>query len=670
MRVLALAVLCAVALAVGGSDDLNQRIYTTVQTNGACVRLLDVNGPAGCQSPRTGAVGILYKASTAQELADFALATEEGYVVLLTQALFKLDTTLPFLEGLGHYKGALVYNDGFGAVTDEYSPASIRPNNLFGLPYEPTSPAWNSVGGGHGTGNEEGSAWLDLKRPIFQLRDDNVASVMARYNQRNQAVAGKQGSYPLWAVELNSWMYATKDAETCLRRGHCEPLGSGSPWGTVRPLTSADEVVMISAKLDAMAFFHDDAFGADADASAIVAAIAAADVLSQQAGVRDLPKNIMFSLFHGEMFGYIGSSRMAWDISQSPSTFPSEDAALAMDRVEYLLELDQLMSGSDTLSLFSEYGSAKDTDIFNALSGATGGLSVTVADETGTDLPPASVRAFLREIRDTPTREAFGGAVLASYSNTGFDNKLYNSRFDLGELYDIEEGTVSTAANRVCEAATLVARAAWKLADPGAAAQTFTANCTFANELLYCVTVDRNCSLVQEYTGLFGTGPINRYVGVYAGNFVNTETHFFHRALAMALAVDRDVDVPAGSCSSNTFAPDYGLWPFPGDKCVNSSTWIARAISPAFTLTGGLRALGSSASDYTDGRDPRYSTWTESYWDDPIDSRIFLVEDPSMQLATLLGGLAYFVGICIAISAFTSYVSAPSAVPVSQLVQD
>lgn len=89
-------------------------------------------------------------------------------------------------------------------------------------------------------------------------------------------------------------------------------------------------------------------------------------------------------------------------------------------------------------------------------------------------------------------------------------------------------------------------------------------------------------------------------------------------------------------------------------RCLNTTTYVYYALSPAFESYYKLKKVGTAANNYRDGRDPRWATWTESVWG-LTSARIFQMESPQQQLGTLLGSIFYFlatVGLVYAMSKF------------------
>ena len=70
-----------------------------------------------------------------------------------------------------------------------------------------------------------------------------------------------------------------KNVETCLRRFNCAPLGGKNVWALLSPLDQNKEITLAISAMDANAFFHDLAPGADV-ISGTVSLLAAIEALT------------------------------------------------------------------------------------------------------------------------------------------------------------------------------------------------------------------------------------------------------------------------------------------------------------------------------------------------------------------------------------------------------
>jgi Zn-dependent M28 family amino/carboxypeptidase len=91
-------------------------------------------------------------------------------------------------------------------------------------------------------------------------------------------------------------------------------VGGKNIWNTLKSFEVQKKIVMAIASFDSSSFFHDLAFGANADASGVAALLGALQALSK-VDQASLQKQIVFALFTGESWGYIGSRAFVRDIT-------------------------------------------------------------------------------------------------------------------------------------------------------------------------------------------------------------------------------------------------------------------------------------------------------------------------------------------------------------------
>src|SRR5690242_9825187 len=111
-----------------------------------------------------------------------------------------------------------------------FSPAAPHPNKKWGL--HPTSThQWNPcvryfklAQRSRSHSLPQGDSWVFEEQPfpIFALDVPDSNFFLKK------ALENKQRGYnwPKWAAELNSFMWASQNSQTCLRRGHCDPIGT------------------------------------------------------------------------------------------------------------------------------------------------------------------------------------------------------------------------------------------------------------------------------------------------------------------------------------------------------------------------------------------------------------------------------------------------------------
>lgn len=591
---------------------LDSKIYTYVPVQDSCILLLNTNSEIGCSSSKSGSVGVLYLMETDAEFNFFInSASNKPYVVLMPPTFFN-SSIVAQLEQSGKMNGLLIIP---GSRPSGDSPSVKCPNCASGL-YQGTPLAdysWNPTGSGFNRRR--------FNFPIYTL--DAASTNIVKPNAiKNAPVGGVEPGYPLWAVKMDSFMYAAKDSQTCLRRGNewCEPLGSQSIIATARKVTSNDKLVIASAPLDASSFFHRLSGGADAHAASIVALFAAAEALGKNTTTTTLKNNIVFSVFNGEQFDNIGSSKMAFDLNKRQ--FSSN---LSLDSIKAFIDVEQigLRKPSDPVYVHIDSQSPVDdlnADLFSTIQtmAGLGGVTVTLSNHSNTGLPPASFQSFLQLKRSIP------GVVIAEH-DTEFKNTFYGSTYD--DAVNIGS-TDTTTVDGICDTATLLARTLYSLAaeDTNIAPGTLAANCTLVSQLLSCLTVNYSCPLFQSVSGssVLTSGVVSRYVSVYRSNTVLPLVASLYKLLTRFVAV-ASYNMDETTCQNSGYT-----YIAPG-ICVNSSTTYYGAISPSFDFNN-FRILNTD-----------YPLWSESVWEVDPTLSMFLIDSYKNEVMTILVGFAVFV---------------------------
>jgi nicastrin len=257
----------------------------------------------------SGTIGALISITTQDDLNTFFNAKQtQDYGLVLPQRLL-IPANFEKLQQSDHIKGIVLTKD---ELPSQYSLESRAPNLKYGLyPQEQTPYQWNPKG-------------LDLlskssSKPIFQivsLNDFNSSQGLSKAIDYNKALG--YSNHPLYNIEFQSNMYAIDNAETCLRRKHCDPIGEKSIWSTFSNLISLDDkkpIVFVTSKFDSNALFRDLSFGHSQITGSLVL-LSVVNALSKfKSSINTLPKHILFSLFGAETFGHSGSQRFVQDIS-------------------------------------------------------------------------------------------------------------------------------------------------------------------------------------------------------------------------------------------------------------------------------------------------------------------------------------------------------------------
>lgn len=636
MDKLFVAVLLAIVPVSHGA--LHDQIYTDLSVN-AVSRLLDINGQIGASTTDDGAIGALYLISSMDDVTAFLSANGEEYVALISQSMLADNNTVMTLKTQDKLKGMLVYDDGMSGKF------STDNSNFKGRVVNP-------AGGGYGGPllNESwGLHWIDIGIPVFLLNDFDNTTVHTKY------AASKNIDNPslhTLGVRMKFFQWAATNSEVCLRRSHggssfCAPLGGFTVGGSLAPIKEAKDTIIVSAQMDAISLFHDDSWGGAAQAVSLAGLVATAQMVTTGLTAADregAAANIVFMAFQGEQFDNIGSSAFMkqMGIGQFPGGVESN---LDVSNIKYFVEYGQmLVSDTNAMKVHYENTTAlKDLLVSSAV----------LEQSTVAELPKSSIQA-LRAFDnnwtsvDSVVVGSFDEAYSTDPSVEGAPQNNRYSRFDNAENLGINESTTSADMSSLCNSICAVSAVIKQLAIPGADVSNMcldgsterTACEDLTYQLLQAMLMDgsMNVSTTSDgsrYIEIDGPQtPINRYTSVKMKSKDVIES-FMYWHLSSALAVNSS----DGLCLLDTSSPimwhgvstnnaNYGA-----NFCFNTTTFFLDAVSPAF--------------DGTSIVDRKFSTWTESTWDNgAID--IFLLNDSSEADAVLGGGLAYFfVGIIL-----------------------
>ncbi|XP_068111033.1 nicastrin [Hyperolius riggenbachi] len=651
--------ICAIFLMIGTcqGNSVERKIYVSLNSTSPCVRLLNATHQIGCQSSRNGDTGIIHVVENEE---DLPWVLESGptppYMVLLNGNLFNKNT-LQKLKDSNRISGIAVNflkpappdgfsldvpcpNDGFGLYSSKHGSQYAHCNGTL----------WNPLG--------TGLSYEDFTFPIFLLENKNETEAIKQcYRDHNIPGNGSTPQYPLCAMQLFSHMHAVTNTVTCMRRNSlqtsfsinpevvCDSLVGYNVWSPVKPINSSgtlapeDEVVVSAARLDGRSFFWNLAPSAESTVSGLVAQLAAAEALHKVAESQSLPRNIMFTFFQGEVFDYIGSSRMVYDMERG--RFP-----VKLSNIHSFVELSQvalrnnsiLWIHSDPVSRSNATVNKKVQELIQSLKKASEGLNVTLQQVAQSQpLPPASFQRFLK-VRHIP------GVVLTDHE-TAYHNKYYNSMYDTAEAIKVDYPSklskdealeyVTDTAEALSEVATLLAKTLYTLAGGNDTTDIKADNKT-VTRMLYGFLVMSNNSWFQsiiksDLKKVLEDQPPQFYVTASTAGFkpiANNPTHLLLAVLANLTG--QVVNFTKEECQNpdKTSDPKKELFDYSWVQgtfnenassrepfCVRSNIHTSLAESPAFDL----KEWGSA----------EYSTWTESRWKE-VRARMFLI--PSQEL--------------------------------------
>ncbi|CAH1382480.1 hypothetical protein MTP99_006451 [Tenebrio molitor] len=631
----------------GDAIRTKDKMYENIDAAKACFRRLNATHQIGCTSARGGSTGAIHYCTSQADL-DFILknGTAPPYVPVIPTKLFNLAN----MNKLRHSKkisGLLVYaNDD---KLDDFTHEQQCPNVESGLKDTcKASRVWNPKG--------SGLLHQDIPFPVFFVESEgSIEFAKGCFEKHNNYSFDTQRDRSLCSLQLISFMHATTSSSTCIRRSNavtnlnpvkfCDPLGDRNAWASLFPLVSGPNFtepirdvsyVVVSARLDSTSMFEKTE-GAVAPVTGLVALLATAKYLKSMLPADEhYSKNVLFVVFNGETYDYIGSQRFVYELLKG--NFPSKSKehlpAITIEDIDLFVELSQLNKTETVVAHYLSGSKPKDFVFKLSTNARASGLNL---DEAEDSLPPGSLHTFLKNRTNLP------GLILADHK-TRYLNPFYNSVYDnatnlnyaylnLSQRTVVAEDCIQTHVQKV---ATMLAKSLYTEIT-NASYQDATndvADLQFIDELFYCYLQNANCRVHQAIQQLeLRKQPLSLYVGV------EVVSNFITKLVGLTLAwVTADVvDETGKNCTNDpkNYAVRYynmsrSLDDLNTTLCFRTTMNFTEAVSPAFVI-----------EDY-DWSSGQYSSWTESTWGD-IKLKIFLKPSAAHENMTIALGSMVFI---------------------------
>lgn len=629
--------------------DLTKSMY--VDFDGyPCVRLLNLTGEIGCSNPgRDKVVAPVVRYKNVNEVSK------------PSAVLVSLDE---FLELVGRISNDSSFAKNIGGVLVEqgmdtqiklkgFSPDQKFPGAEY-APYKSINYEWNPIG--------SGMMWRAYSFPIFLLTEGGAQLVqeVAMNNEK------KRNDYTADVVEFDSVMQTTKsgthDSESCLQEQTCFPLGGYSVWSSLPSINNSSTnhskpIILTVASMDSASFFRDKNLGAESPISGLIALLAAVDSLSHVNGLDDLGKQLVFSVFTGEAWGYLGSRRFLFELDLQSEAVNGLNSSL----IETVIEIGSVgkgfTQGNSTFFAHTAAVSLATNETLNALKHARDSLeniTVSSASTLNPGIPPSSLMAFLKKNPST------SGMVLEDF-DTSFSDKFYHSHLD--DMSNINSSAIVAAASLVARTLYILASDDKNLSST--ALDAINVNASLVEELMSCLLdcePGLSCELVKSYIVPTNQCP-NHYVGVILGEpssnpylgYVDDVSRFIWNFLAdrtSSSMVDASSDC-SKECSNKGGVCIKAEVDGKG-VCAISTTRYVPAYSTRLNYESGTwRVLPSDSSDPMGMVDP---VWTESNWD-TIRLRVYTVQDAAFDRLVLLAGITITVMAYLAIVLTRAYIA-------------
>ena len=598
-------------------DDLIYFKYQNDQLAPPCVRLLNATHQVGCSTGEYPQSGTLMKLT---EDSDYQIILNSGphspYIVLMGINYFTKENIIK-LHNSYYVIGVLVDVVNQSEHLPLFSPNSKCPNDV---PFKNNSDC---------NLNPQGNDldFYDFNEfPIFAINDKSVLSNLQNCIKYNEHISDVSYSC---SVQLTSRMFAGANTNLCIRRSayvipqltsstlYCAFLQGWTIWGTLFPLkmnfsydSKENGIILVATQLDSSAFFHDLSYGAEHDLSGIVVLLGVAEVLGKLKMNKQISDNgnpIVFTFFDGEDWQHIGSSKMAYDISQGNfPIFPTIN--LKHEGIKHFIGIEQVaLSINNTWHIHSSKTASDDLALKQAFnkSAHTNNITFNFRDDAHS---LQSTMTYFSHFNNN-----ISGSIITDYSDS-FENRYYGSLLD--NARNIGLGTNSDLIQNTQHLCTSITQSLLKISQTTVDdSASLKCNESLLLQLFDCFLVNSSCALFSEVSPPdlpASSGPVSRYVNIQiTASLYSLITHnllaYFigNKAYTSGDNCTVDISPTSESLYRSFFAKgsDYNSSTQQG-VCINSTVYYSQAISPSI----GLNSFGA---------DSIYSTWTESVWEAP-----------------------------------------------------
>ncbi|KAI9218084.1 Nicastrin-domain-containing protein [Blastocladiella britannica] len=623
LLLLLLGLLAAVAQATSSSSTyLQSQIYADLLA-GPCIRVLNATGPLGCSSDTVS--GAPLRVSSQDELAALAKGpppTDDSVLLLPFELLTRENVRLA--RSVTQIKGLIVVEGSPRGTIPSYGSPCPSCDGTF------VTNDWNPTG--------SALAYDDLTGfPMFSLLNTTSYTAAALATIQSVISLNAAANGPRRVIDLVAYMSGAHDANDCLRRNFCKPIGGQSVYAAFTPpnaptnYTAAlgdKDAVLLTASLDATAMFHDWALGSAerlAGVAALLTAAAALSSVDQSAWQR----HVYFGLFTGESWGHVGSRAFARDLDGFKCKIPFTASATGCPYIAGSCTSPCMLDVT-----FSSAGMslARVSHIIDAnrLGGSAADLRIHVAGITGTSagqlfpnttvstvggLPPSPAVAFLRRKRE------IAAYVVSTLTGSTF-------RANTGTEYD--DAPAATLADGACAAASAMARGAATLARGGTNTTVGpVVNCTLTTQLLTCLSTGTGCP--------FGLAlDTNLRPSSYASIGQFGQSPGWPAVVASTVLANVTANVRGASCG-----PQKPACPVTAPSCIDG-TCINALVRYHLGVGEGLAI--NEATGLWSVVDPTKPHFVESDWDGTaVGLRAFATISTGMEVVQLVLGIAVVV---------------------------
>lgn len=589
------------------------------------------------------------------------------YAPVIPPYLFTRENIMRLKVNASHVVSGVVLTAS-GQNLKSFSHESRCPNQFGGLIQDQTcsvsDPEWSWNPFGTGLLQE------NFPFPIFFLSSEKeVKKITECFEKFNNFDIEGQHQRSLCSIEINAFMSAAVNSQVCMRRSNmmnnlspttfCDPLQGRNVFATLFPreivepdkrqVDPEEEIIVVSARMDTASMFDGEGAGAMGSLVPYTVLMQTAHLLAKLLPQKpDTRTNVLFILFNGESFDYIGSQRFVWDLQRGEFPYKSHQTKpLSLDNIKFLVDLGVM----DTVRLLNlthatDFPWASQFGQLMSKYSSKFGMNITTVNRMQGNLPPTSAQSFLRENINFPA------VVVNSPPTNRFYHSIFDDEFNINYIYantsknfltleDLKSPSAHFTSDSIQlgirNISSILGFSLYEMITQKEYGENLGASAIYADEFLYCFLISAQCpilnAIVTDNATLYPYPP-PRYISVHRTS--NQRSVIYTHGI-FGLTVGQKLE---GVSRENCSIPPR-IW-YPGfgrqGECHLTTQNISLAISPAFK---------DADYNWTSGR---YSTWTESTWS-AISARIFLRPSTHHEALTLALGLTVmvlsFVGVFV-----------------------
>ncbi|XP_055923989.1 nicastrin isoform X2 [Eupeodes corollae] len=627
----------------------------------SCFRRLNGTHQTGCSSSSSGSVGALHVVKTIEDI-NFLLNNPPSppYAPVIPPPFFTRTNLLRLKNEGGKNISVVILVNRTDNMT-QFSHELTCPNqysNINNFTCDATRPEtlWNPFG--------TGLLHEDFPFPIYYVADpDEKKKILDCFDKFNNFDYETQATRSLCSVQVKTFMSAAVSSEVCMRRTnfvnnlsrtrYCDPLEGRNIYATLFPRNQTDggkrevdpeeKFIMVTTRLDTTSMFDGVGLGAMDSLLSYAVLVNVAHVLARQPRLKNDKYNILFVVFNGETYDYIGSQRFVYDMSnKSFPTLSTHTKPIDFDNIALMIDIGALDEMNE-INLHSRQDIQLATDFLTKIRFYSNKfhLKVNFNSVLSENLPPTSAQSFLR------ANLTFPAVILNSKPTNKFYHSIYDDQYNIAFSYgntsmdfsvlmetDLapDHFHVDSVQMKIRNVSSALALGLYEILSGEVYNGDKLANPILVDEFLFCFLQMADCPLFKAASHpnnqVRSPIPPLRYISVQGAS--QEASGWSYRLLGYVLS-QKITEVKKENC---TYLPLHWFAGYDGKgECRLTTQNYSVAMSPAFLI-----------DDY-DWKSGQYSTWTESTWSQ-LSARIFLRPSKTHETITLS------LGIIVAILSF------------------